>query len=288
MGANRQYKDSVFSLLFSDPDTLRELYSALSGVSLDPAVPITINTLENVLYMDRINDISFAVADKIVIVLEHQSTINPNMPLRILMYIAAIYEKFIVEKGSSAVYTRKLLRLPRPEFIVLYNGKAPLPEKMVLKLSDSFAGAGEAGRPADLELAVTLYNINRGYNEGLVRKCRVLEGYSIFVGKVREYEAAGLSLEEAVGEAVEWCIGNGILQNFLRIHATEVKNMLTAEWKFEDALVVEREEGREEGREKDVKLLKIYGMNPGQIAAALRLPLDKVLRYLEDDAAERA
>ena len=95
MNINRSYKDSVFSLLFNDPETLRELYGALEGSPLPPDLPITINTLEGVLFMERVNDISFAAGDKLVIILEHQSTVNPNMPLRCLLYLARLYEKNI-------------------------------------------------------------------------------------------------------------------------------------------------------------------------------------------------
>ncbi|MDR0842385.1 MAG: Rpn family recombination-promoting nuclease/putative transposase, partial [Acidobacteriota bacterium] len=135
MGANLQYKDSVFSWLFSDPDILRELYAALEGVALPDDAPITINTLDNVLYMDRINDISFEIGDRVVVLIEHQSTLNPNMPLRLLMYIARLYEKIIDRKK---MYTSSLTRLPTPEFIVLYNGKAPYPDEKVLRLSNAF------------------------------------------------------------------------------------------------------------------------------------------------------
>jgi hypothetical protein len=95
---SRTYKDSVFSLLFSDPDALRELYGAIEGVSLGPSVPVKINTLEGALFMERINDISFEIAGKVVVLIEHQSTINPNMALRLLMYIARVYEKIIDNK----------------------------------------------------------------------------------------------------------------------------------------------------------------------------------------------
>ncbi|MDR1410777.1 MAG: hypothetical protein LBI91_01070 [Spirochaetaceae bacterium] len=284
MSANRQYKDSVFSLLFSDPAILRQLYSALKGTDLDPDVPVVINTLENALYMDRINDISFILDDRFVLVMEHQSTVNPNMPLRILMYIALLYEQYVGGKGPHTIYTKKRVRLPRPEFIVLYNGKAPFPEKAELKLSDSYAeGAGD-GISGGLELRVTVYNINPGYNEELRRKCPALGGYSAFVDKVRRNEAAGQGLEEAIDGAVKWCIKNDILREFLRTHG-EVKSMLAAEWKFEDALVVEREEGLEEGLEKglerSVKLLEAYGMKPEQISAALKLSPEQARRYLE-------
>jgi hypothetical protein len=111
MGANRTYKDSVFSLLFSDTETLRDLYCALEGVTLPSDVPITIKTLEGVLFMERVNDISFAVANKLVVILEHQSTVNPNMPLRCLLYLARLYEKIVNNKD---VYKSKPVSIPRP------------------------------------------------------------------------------------------------------------------------------------------------------------------------------
>ncbi|MDR2247116.1 MAG: Rpn family recombination-promoting nuclease/putative transposase [Treponema sp.] len=138
MVSNTRYKDSVFSFLFSNPDTLRELYGAIAGVVLSPDIPVTINTLEGVLYRNLLNDISFEIARKLVIILEHQSTINPNLPLRILMYIARIYEKLT---AGMNVYGRKLLKIPRPEFIVLYNGTEPYPDRTVLRLSDAFEEA---------------------------------------------------------------------------------------------------------------------------------------------------
>ena len=118
MGANTKYKDSVFTFLFSDPELLRELYGALEGVTLAADVPITINTLRDVLFKDRINDISFAIGDKLVVLIEHQSTINPNIAFRLLIYIAKIYEKII---GKKNIYASRLVRIPRPEFFVLYN-----------------------------------------------------------------------------------------------------------------------------------------------------------------------
>jgi hypothetical protein len=187
MGANRTYKDSVFSLLFNDPQTLRELYGALEGVTLPPDVPVTINTLEGVLFMERVNDISFEVANKLVVILEHQSTVNPNMPLRCLLYLARLYEKIIDNKD---VYKSRLVTIPRPECFVLYNGAAEYPDERRLKLSEAFAEIGELGfaGSCELELAVRVININKGHNEELVRRCEKLEGYREFIGRAREYE----------------------------------------------------------------------------------------------------
>ncbi|MDR0721024.1 MAG: Rpn family recombination-promoting nuclease/putative transposase [Treponema sp.] len=251
MGVNNRYKDSVFSLLFSEPETLRELYNALEGVTLPPEVPITINTLEGVLFMERINDISFEVGDKLVIVLEHQSTVNPNMPLRCLLYLARLYEKMI---DSKNIYKSRLVPLPRPECFILYNGKADYPDENTLRLSAAFVSGEEAGitgkLPPDLELVVQVRNINEGHNEELVRRSEKLRGYRFFIAKARELEGSLKDREAAVEAAVKYCISEGVLKEFLELHSSEVMNMLFTEWNWDDALAVRYEEGREEGREK--------------------------------------
>jgi hypothetical protein len=119
MGANREYKDSVFTRLFGTPDKLLELYNAIAGSDYADESAVTINTLENVLFLDMLNDISFTVDGRLVILLEHQSSINENMPLRCLMYIARVYEKLM---EGNAIYYQRLIKIPTPEFIVLYNG----------------------------------------------------------------------------------------------------------------------------------------------------------------------
>jgi len=251
MSANTKYKDSVFSFLFSDTDILRELYCALEDVSLPEDIPVTINTLQDVLFMDRVNDISFEIGGKLVILLEHQSTINPNMTLRLLMYIARIYEKIVDNRN---IYKSKKISLPRPEFFVLYNGTAPYKDEEELRLSDAFEETGslgiiEKGSPT-LELTVRVVNINQGRNEGITRKCKTLAEYCAFVEKVREYEKETGNLEGAIKKAVVYCRENDILKEFLEKNATEVINMLMTEWNWEDALAVRYEEGIEEGLEK--------------------------------------
>ena len=247
MGANTKYKASVFSSLFSHPDILRELYSALEGVAIPPDVPVTINTLDNVLYMGRLNDISFSLGDKQVVLIEHQSTINPNMPLRLLIYVAEVY-KIITD--AKRMYGTKLIPIPRPEFFVLYNGKAPYPDTGTMKLSDMFESAASIGLPEGspaLELEVRVININHGRNTAIAERCKTLAWYSVFVEKVREYQAEGLSLEEAIKKAIHYCIEHGILKKFLENNAAEVINMLLTEWNLDDALEVRFEEGFEEG-----------------------------------------
>jgi hypothetical protein len=269
MGANREYKSSVFSLLFGEEDTLRGLYEAVEGVALPPDLPITINTLEDALFRTKINDISFEAGDKLVVIFEHQSTINPNMPLRLLSYITRIYEKLTAGKKRQW-YGKKKFTLPRPEFIVLYNGVDPFPDEQTIRLSDLFEDLSALGLPAglppDLELVARVYNIKKGHNQAMVQKNETLSGYVQFIAKVREFETAlsggkkpaDVSREDrkdmmktAITQAVQWCIDHNILKPFLERNGSEVINMLFGEWNLEDALVVEREEGREE-RETEI------------------------------------
>jgi hypothetical protein len=246
MGVNNQHKDSVFSLLFNNADALRELYGALGGTPLDSNAAIEITTLSDVLYMEQLNDISFTVDNRLVVLIEHQSTINPNMPLRLLMYIARVYEKLV---GARNIYSEKKLVIPRPEFFVLYNGKRPYPDERVLKLSESFEEPGTHAA-LELDLKAKVYNINNGHNEALVRRCEKLEGYSIFIARIREYERRTAEKEAAMKLAIRWCIEHNILKSFLEQNGSEVINMLLAEWNMKDALAVQREEGVEEGMEK--------------------------------------
>jgi predicted transposase/invertase (TIGR01784 family) len=260
MSFNKKYKDTIFSSLFSDPDILRELYCALDNVSLPKDVPITINTLEEVLFNDMFNDLSFEIGGKIVVLIEHQSTINPNMALRMLMYVGRVYEKIVKD---DSIYKSKQLTIPAPEFFVFYNGEAPYPDKMILKLSDLFENPsdlwmlpalserqGSIQRDINLELVVRVININEGRNAELAQKCKALAHYSVFVGKMRENRKAGMSLEEVARKAVEYCLKNDILKEFLEKHATEVLGMLMKEWNWDDALAVRFKEGWEGGLEK--------------------------------------
>ncbi|MDR0515708.1 MAG: Rpn family recombination-promoting nuclease/putative transposase, partial [Fibromonadaceae bacterium] len=187
MPAKRKFKDSVFTSLFSDKKRLLELYNAIEGTSYKDPNLININTLHGVLFPDRQNDISFTIGDKLVVLIEHQSSINENMPLRFLMYVSKIYE--IITKPKD-VYKQSLIKIPRPEFIVLYNGIEKYPKEKILKLSTAYEEGGKEKTPA-LELSVRVLNINKGHNPNLERKSKSLAGYSAFVAKVRELQSQG-------------------------------------------------------------------------------------------------
>ena len=251
METNDKYKNNVFTMLFSDPDLLRELYCALGGVCLPPDAPVTINTLENVLFMGKYNDISFEIGGKLVVLIEHQSTINPNMALRLLMYIGRVYEKII---DGRDIYSKKPLSIPQPEFFVLYNGTDPFPDQEIYRLSGSFEklenlGLAEKDTPA-LELIVKVININEGRNKDIAESCKKLAEYSAFVAKVRALKIELDSLEEAIREAIKYCQKHDILREFLKLYAAEVLSMLMTEFNLDDALAVRYEDGLEDGREE--------------------------------------
>ena len=251
MSANREYKNSLFTTLFADADELLSLYGALSENPLPSDTIVEIATLDAVLFTKRRNDIAFVVGGKIVVLLEHQSTISDNIPLRLLVYAARTYEKLVDKKS---VYKKNLVKIPKPEFIVLYNGIEPFPDEKILRLSDAYyeMPGRSAVRGGLLELEVRVLNINRGRNEHIVKQCETLDGYVEFVHKVRENEKSGMDLLAAITNAVKGCIDEGILKEFLERHSSEVINMLTMEWDDDLEKSVIREEGREEGIEEGI------------------------------------
>ena len=283
---NRNHKNSVFSSLFSTPDVLRELYSAIEGIPIPPDIPIDINTLTNILYKGQINDVSFLIDNRLVVLIEHQSTINNNIPLRLLMYIARLYEKIVKRRKR---YQNKLVKIPRPEFIVLYNGKDNYPDYKVLKLSDAFKDIEglklSESDAAPLELIVQVYNINHGHNSEILKRSGTLDSYSIFIGKIREYQKQEKSLEEAGRNAINYCIKNNILKDYLEAHASEVLNMLMGEWDKEEYLEVACEEAREEGMEKEkliiAKNLLTEGSTPEFVHKITGLSLEEIRERLQ-------
>jgi len=255
---NRKHKDSVFSLLFSSPEVLRELYSAIEGVDVPKDAIVDINTLSDAFFMTKLNDLSFTINDKIVVLIEHQSTISQNIPLRLLMYIARVYEKIIESKN---IYHRKLIKIPTPEFIVLYNGKESYPDHQVLRLSSAFKDISGLklleNTELPLELVAHIYNIKPGHNSEILEKCITLNNYSILIGKINEYNEY-LPLVEAVKKAVQYCVEHNILKDFLEANSSEVFNMLTDDITIEEIADIRYEEGREQGIEMGIEKSQKY------------------------------
>ena len=235
----RNYKDTIFRMLFKDKENLLCLYNALNKTDYTDVDRLEITTLENAVYMNYKNDVSF-VFDFELMLYEHQSTVNSNMPLRDLFYVTDILQKRTYGKD---LYGSKLIMIPSPRFVVFYNGTKPRPERQTLKLSDAYEKKLEN---PELELVVTVYNINRGCNEEIMDACRTLKEYAMYVERVRTY-ARQMPLAEAVETAVDECIAEGILSDFLKENRAEAIKVSIYDYDEELHFKTLYEEGREDG-----------------------------------------
>ena len=258
--ANRQYKDTVFRMLFSEKEHLLSLYHAVTGSHYQNAEALKIVTLENAIYMGMKNDLAFMLETNIYLY-EHQSTINPNIPLRDLIYIGIEYQQYLNDKS---LYSSKLQKIPAPKFMVFYNGTDDVEDRMELKLSSAYEHL--AGEP-DLELKVLMLNVNEGHNKDLMEQCQTLKEYAIYVARVRKY-ASELNLNDAVERAITECIKEGILVEFLRKNRSEVKMVsileYDKEWEEKKLRKAEYEAGKEDGRNEGIEIGKNEGIEIGK------------------------
>ena len=272
---NREHKDSVFVDLFYEDETAKEnllsLYNALHGTDFQDESLIRKVRVEDVLYKNFKNDISFEIGDQVIIFGEHQSTVNPNMPLRCLLYAGRAYEQLVDEKAR---YRSTLVKIQTPEFYTFYNGKQDYPLEQMLRLSDAFripAGSNS------VELTVRVININSDKAHGLLKKCQVLKEYSLFVQEVRKYAGDG----DALKKAIHVCIDRGILKDYLKRKGSEVRNMLIAEYSYEKDIQVKQEEamqiGWKQGMEKGIEKGIETGRQENKRMVALAMLADKQL-----------
>ena len=252
---NRNYKDSVFVDLFAHDINAKEnfisLYNALHGTNLDAkTTDVQPVMLERVLYMKYYNDVAMLIDGKIVILIEHQSTINQNMPFRFLEYIARIYEK-ITTKDEK--FGRKLVKLPVPEFYVFYNGKDDYPTESVMKLSDAFMQLGDDSELKNqlenanypLEISVKVININADKENPILKRCEALKEYSEFIEQVRSNIEN--NVPEPLTNAIKEAIKKGFLSDYLNRKSAEVQNMLLAEYDYDTDIAVQRKEAFDDG-----------------------------------------
>lgn len=258
--AKRNNKDTVFRMLFNEPERLLQLYNAINGTHYTNPNELTITTLENAIYMTMKNDVS-CIIDMRLNLYEHQSSVNPNIPLRDLHYVSDTFLKF---HSNDDIYSTRRIQLPNPKFIVFYNGSVKQPARREMRLSDSFTHKEDEPQ---LELIVTQININPGYNNELLKACPVLGDYSTYVDKVRRYQR-DMSLTDAVDKAVDECIAEGIQVDFFKKNKARVKNMSIYEYDEELHIKTMMEIGRDEGR--------IEGIH-GMITALKSLGYDNIL-----------
>lgn len=254
----RNYKDGLFLMIFRNKQALLSLYNAVRGSNYTNPDDLTVTTIENVLYLGMKNDVSFIINNQLHLY-EAQSTWNPNMPLRGLFYFSDVYQGYIAEHRFN-IYGSKRIDLPTPNYIVFYNGTSDEPDSRILRLSDSFTK--QNGEEASLECTATMLNINFGHNQPLMEACHELYEYSYLIEQVRIGTRTGLSLPDAIEQAVQHCIEHHILESFLRHHRAEVTNMILKEFNLEQhiksekaySLAIGREEGQELQRNRFSKL----------------------------------
>ena len=262
---NRRYKDSVFVDFFGEDKNAKanflSLYNALHGTKLDTSTELEPLRLEQVMYMAFRNDIACLIEDKIIVLIEHQSTVNENMPLRFLQYAARLYERI---ENPRDRYLRRLKKIPTPEFYVFYNGEEDCPESTTLRLSDAFMTMPE--KPS-LELIVSVTNIN--YNKGseILHTCKPLKEYTLFVDAVRRHTK--LDSENGFQDAIKECIQNDILREYLQRKSREVMNMLIAEYDYDGDIAVQREEERKIALQEGITQGKLEGFSDGSYQAKL-------------------
>ena len=244
---NQKYKDRLFNFIFGS-DENREwtlsLYNAVNGSDYDDPSLIEYNTLKDVLFLGMKNDTSFLISD-IMSVYEHQSTFNPNMPLRMLQYVGDLYAGYI-EKNKYNKYGRKLINLPTPKLVTFYNGTSDREDETILKLTDSFS---ESSRDkSDIEVKVRMINVNYGKNKEIMDRCQPLREYSWLINEIKLYQKLEYAISAAAEKAIISMPNEFEIKRFLMIHKQEVQGMLDTEYNEAEAMELFKEEGRNEGR----------------------------------------
>ena len=277
MAVNDEHKDRVFKFLFGNPVNKAwtlALYNAVNGSNYTNPEDIEFNTIEDAVYLGMKNDVSFIIVDELNL-WEHQSSYNPNMPMRFFLYAAKLYEKYIVSSDYYP-YSSMLQSAPCPKCICFYNGTANQPERKVLKLSDAFGGEG------DIEVCVTMLNINYGKNKALMEACAPLNEYAWLVDSIRRYQRELKDLEAAVDAALEEMPDEFMIKKFLLLNKAEVKGMFLTEYDQEKVLEQERRDtANNERRRVAIDMLK-KNLPLSLIAEISRLSED-VVRKLADN-----
>ena len=278
---NREYKDRLFKFIFGNPEkkawTL-SLYNAINGSHYTNPDDIRFNTIEDAVYMSMRNDVSFLVAD-IMSFYEQQSSFNPNMPMRFLIYAGMAYAKYIQQSNSYKAYSSALQKAPVPRCVCFYNGSREQEDKVILHLKDAFDEEG------DIDVRVTMLNINYGKNKELMEACQPLREYAFFVDRVKTYQNELNDLGQAVDAALKDLPKDSLIKPFLESNQAEVKYMCITEYDEEKVMNQFREEGRAEGREEgreegELKLasLMVKLKELGRIEDAFKAASDPILR----------
>ena len=276
----KKFKDRLFTFIFGrDSEQSKkwrlDLYNALNGTHYTDPNALKINTLENVIYISMHNDVSFIV-DNEMNLYEQQSSFNPNMPLRGLLYFSQLYNAHLKSRGENILSSRKII-LPTPKYIVFYNGIKESAETWKMRLSDSFEKNPD---PGDFEWTATAININANHNKELQKNCKPLYDYISFVAKTRENLFSGTHKQEAFEKAVDWAINQNLLEGLFKKYRAEVLDMILTEYDEYFNNKTWYEDGVEDGKkEKALEAAENFlkeGIQPETIAKCTGLSLEQV------------
>ena len=280
---NRKIRDTVFCHFMSNESHLLSLCNALNDTGYDESSNITINTLEGSFFSNIKNDISFLLNNLIVVLIEHQTTINPNMPLRFLSYVDELYKRY-TSTSHKKIYGDDLIKIPTPAFYVFYDGNDTSFEQQTLKLSDAFETQSDK-----LELTVHVYNLADGMNEDLKKKCQPINEYSTFSNAYKYFRRHGMEIDPAVDAAIHYCLERNVMTDYLRNNQKEVIDMFGFEWneqEAQEALIKTGEargklEGKTEATTLNIKnLMKNMHLSPEDAMKALGIAPSEFSRYL--------
>ena len=244
--SDNKHRDRLLRALFKDPERARELCIAVSGTDYPEEAKVELYDLGTSL-VKRFNDLSIVIDGMLLFMIEHQSSLSPNIPLRLLGHIVDILFSWFVE--TDKLYRNKLYKIPEPKFYVLYNGEEPLKETE-LRLSSSFKTNDGSNRSFDLELVVPIIDVNLSSDNPILQRSESLRGYAYLVDQIRRRMSEGLSRDKAIKEAIGHCIKVDILSDFLKAHYEEVAKMLNWEYDQEAEFKAIREDAREDGYEE--------------------------------------
>ena len=275
---NKKYRDSVFRDYFNEPVRLMSLCNAVLDTEYRDAGKLHINTLEGIFFDNQKNDISCTLEDNFLVLIEHQTSVNNNMPFRCLSYVAELLNNLIKDKDK--LYHKALIRFPCPKFFVLYDGDAKEPLQREMRLSEAFGSDSST-----LELVVTALNINFGLPQPLLAKCQYLRDYSTLVGKVKEGIHAGFTRKEAISRAVKFCLDNGLMKGYLEEKSQEVFNMLVLQWEQDKAIRASYEDGRDDGISEGIEKIALKMIRLGKpledILQITDLPIERIKKLAE-------
>ena len=262
----RSVKDSVFTYLFKQPEYTRQLYLALHPEDTDvKESDFKLVTLENVLTTGFYNDLGIQVRNRLILLVEAQSTFSVNIALRMLLYLAGTYKEYIEERKLD-LYGSHPVEIPRPELYVVYTGgRKEIPE--TLRLSDLYQGAGSA----EVEVKVLRDDGTGDILDQYVRFCKIAD---------EQREKYGLT-QQAIDETIRICIAENVLAPFLASRQKEVLEIMVTLFDQEKIAEIHdynvakaaRQEGHQLGREEGIRAMvsTLRGMSVEQKQIAQKL-----------------